>query len=188
MTINNGAQWLMDRNGKIYRLVPPNAKAGQTLPSWGAPGTRWATNSNTEGIEIIAKDDEDVTQAQVDSFKRFAFWHSQVNGYDPQTHILGHGEINGVDPTGAKHPGKYIRQPTEGRKAKVAFEGVLPSMEQRWHSAALTYPSGYPEGAGSARQASGTANPTGSLTSDLNQPGYSGSPVDGHPLRHCIRR
>lgn len=138
-----GTQYIMDRDGTIYKLTPDGTRTNQILPSWGAASTSWANNGTVEGIELIAANDKDVTPAQVQSLTTFAFWHSQVNGYDPTTNVLGHGEVNGFGkPAGIG--GQYVRESTEGYTAKTAFEAALPGMLKTWDQAGLSYPPGLP--------------------------------------------
>lgn len=111
-----GVQYIMDREGVVHRVVPEGTKVEHLKPGEG-PGAG-LNNSNVEGIEIIAADDNDLTPAQIASFARFGAWHSQQFGYDPKTNILGHGEVN---------PHK---QETEGQTAKQALLAFLPEAER----------------------------------------------------------
>lgn len=80
-----GVQYVMDRDGKIEQIGGPGAshmKAG-----WGLMG-RGLSNKNTVGMEVIAKNDQDVTPAQIESAKQFI-----ANNY-PDTPVYGHGEVN----------------------------------------------------------------------------------------------
>jgi hypothetical protein len=80
-----GVEYVMDRDGKIYATGP--AGSSQILPGWGPKGTG-LNNQNTVGMEIIAKDDADVTDAQKKSFAQF------IATRYPNTPIFGHGEVN----------------------------------------------------------------------------------------------
>lgn len=141
-----GTQYLMDRNGTIYKLTPDGTRTNQIKPSWN-PAIPWANNGTTEGIELIARNDGDVTQAQVQSLTSFAFWHAQKYGYDPTTHVVGHGLVNGsAGLNGATRPDG--REDTEGMTAVNAFESALPGMLSTWKLAGLSYGPGLPSSAG----------------------------------------
>lgn len=140
-----GVQYIMDRDGTVYRVAQPGVKVQHFKPGEG-PGAGFS-NVNTEGIEIIANDDTDLTPAQVESFTKFAFWHSTVNGYDPTKAIFGHGEVN--------FTGKYAKQPTEGMTAKNAFEAAYPELEKEWTAGGFNFAPGYPAGPSSILTADG---------------------------------
>jgi hypothetical protein len=91
-----GTQYVMDRDGQIYRTLPQGAKGAQIQNS---PNSN-LSNNNTEGMEIIANDDKDLTQAQIDSAKQFGQTYAQQH---PGVQFYGHGMIN---------PGH--KEPTEG--------------------------------------------------------------------------
>jgi len=79
-----GVEYIMDRNGNITRFS--GAGAAQMMPGWGKG--EGLNNRNTVGMEVIAKDDKDVTPAQVASAKAFI-----AKNY-PDTPVMGHGEVN----------------------------------------------------------------------------------------------
>lgn len=93
-TTGTSAQYIMGRDGTIYQMMPDGGKAYQIKSSWN-PSIPWASNSTTQGIELIAKNDKDVTPAQVAALQQFALKQAQTYGYDPATHVVGHGEVNG---------------------------------------------------------------------------------------------
>ncbi len=80
-----GATYVMDRDGTVYRIVPEGARTNHA----------GNYNASMEGIEVIAKDDSDITPEQIEGFRQFAEWHASSNGYEigPKT-ILGHGEVS----------------------------------------------------------------------------------------------
>lgn len=82
-----GVQYVMDRDGSIYQTLPSGAKGAHILPSKGFG----LDNSNTAGMEVIAKDNSDVTPAQVASGQRFA---AQFAAANPGVQFFGHGEVN----------------------------------------------------------------------------------------------
>jgi hypothetical protein len=77
-----GAQYIMDREGNV---VPTGLKSAHIKPGQGVG--RGLSNKNTEGIEIIAKNDADINEKQVEAVKRFY----KERGYQQ---VFGHGEIN----------------------------------------------------------------------------------------------
>jgi hypothetical protein len=98
-----GAQYIMDRQGKVH----------DTLKEFGYGGTneilndptRGLSNKNVVGMEIIAKDDSDVTQAQAAAAAAF------IRKTYPNIAVYGHGQVN---------PGH--KEATEGQKARLAVE------------------------------------------------------------------
>lgn len=82
-----GVQYVMDRDGTIYRTLPQGAQGAHIMNS---PDGRFS-NANTMGMEVIANNDKDVTPQQVDSAKTFA--QGLVQQY-PGISIYGHGEVN----------------------------------------------------------------------------------------------
>lgn len=86
------AQYVLDRDGTIYRTLPEGYQ-GRQIKSGKGIGQGF-TNANTEGIEVIAKNSEDFTPKQQEALKKFIAWHSQKNLYDPTQTVFGHGEIN----------------------------------------------------------------------------------------------
>jgi hypothetical protein len=82
-----GVQYVMDRDGSIYRTLPPGAQGAHIQNSPNTP----LNNTNTEGMEVIAQNDHDVTPAQVASAKTFAQGYVQQH---PGVSIYGHGEVN----------------------------------------------------------------------------------------------
>lgn len=148
-----GAQYIMDRNGTIYQTVPDGTRTNQVLKSWN-PAIPWASNSTTQGIEIMAKDDKDVTPAQTAALVSFAKQQAAKYGYDPATHVVGHGEINGV---GAPKGETNTREPTEGMTAVKALRADLSNGSasspagSQWASAFAGYQPGAIGGASSSK-------------------------------------
>jgi LysM repeat protein len=117
------SQFIMGRDGTVYQMVPDGQKAYQIKPSWN-PAIPWASNSSTIGIELIAKDDKDITPAQVASLQQFALQQASKYGFDPATNVVGHGEINGQGAPAGTNP-NFLRQPTEGMTAVTALRTYL---------------------------------------------------------------
>jgi len=94
----------------IYRLLPEGEKA------WHAGVTKY--NQNYAGVEIIARDDKDVNEKQVAAAGQLLGWHSQKYGYDPKTHVFGHGEISSN-----KEPDEERKVVTALRAGTLALSG-----------------------------------------------------------------
>lgn len=84
-----GVQYVMDREGKVFQTLPPGARGAHIRPAENGSGLN---NSNALGMEVIAKDDRDVTPAQVAAAKQFI---AQLQKQYPGMQVYGHGEING---------------------------------------------------------------------------------------------
>ena len=82
-----GVQYVMDRDGKITRTLPEGARGAHILRS----EINGLNNGNTQGVEVIAKDDKDVTPAQVAAGRAFA--EAMAKRY-PGLQVFGHGEVN----------------------------------------------------------------------------------------------
>jgi hypothetical protein len=79
-----GVQYVMDREGNIVQTGGPGA--AHMRSGWGQG--QGLSNRNVIGMEIIARDDKDVTPAQAAAYARF-----MAERY-PDTPIYGHGEVN----------------------------------------------------------------------------------------------
>jgi N-acetylmuramoyl-L-alanine amidase len=91
-------QFVIDRDGNIWRIIPEGQQASHIRP--GGTGTIGAAgqglgNHNLEGVEVIAKNDKDVTPEQRAAVGRLVGRRARKFGYDPKTSIYGHGELNG---------------------------------------------------------------------------------------------
>ena len=84
---NLGTQYIMDRDGSVYRFLPSGTQGAHILPST----INDLSNANTEGMEVIAQNDKDITPQQVASARRFAAWYSAQH---PGVQYFGHGEVN----------------------------------------------------------------------------------------------
>lgn len=80
-----GVQYIMDRDGNIH-------EGGGNMRSHIKPGVTpdgmRVSNANTKGMEIIAKNDADITPAQVEAAKQF------MAGKYPGVPAYGHGQVN----------------------------------------------------------------------------------------------
>lgn len=79
-----GVQFIMDRDGNIRQVG--GAGASHMRPGWGAG--EGLSNKNTVGMEVIARDNRDVTPAQVAAAQKF------IAEKYPTLPIYGHGEVN----------------------------------------------------------------------------------------------
>jgi hypothetical protein len=108
-----GVQFTIDRDGNIYRLTPEGTTASHILPGWGMG--KGLSNLNMEGVEVIAKNENDVTEAQRAAIARlYAHEASEYGWKDPATSIFGHGEVN---------PGH--KEADEGATARYIREGRI---------------------------------------------------------------
>jgi hypothetical protein len=85
-----GYNYIVDREGNVVPnpLVPEGTPGQHMRPGWGQKGAG-LSNQNMEGISAIAKDDSDVTPAQIAAIAAFA----KKRQYRPDM-IFGHGEVN----------------------------------------------------------------------------------------------
>ena len=98
-----GVQYIMDRDGKIYQV----GGAGESQMRPGSGAGAGLSNANTVGMEVIAKDDSDVTPQQVAAAREF------VNRTYPGIAVFGHGQVN---------PGH--KQASEGMTIVNAIKGI----------------------------------------------------------------
>jgi len=94
-----GVQFIIDREGKVYRGLPDGSSGGHVVR--GGKGPTDVTNSNSMGVEIIAKEDKDVLIKQCKS----ALLLVKDQGFS-LNQILGHGEVS------------TNKMPSEGQKCK----------------------------------------------------------------------
>ena len=82
-------QYVMDRDGRVFRSLPEGTRGRHLRPS----EINNLSNSNALGIEIIARDDADVTPQQRAAAQNFTNYASSKYGFDPKN-VFGHGELN----------------------------------------------------------------------------------------------
>ena len=101
-----GSQYIMDREGIVHDTQKEfgYGGTGQILPGYGKMGAG-LSNRNTVGMEIVARNDKDVTPAQAAAAAEFMRTHY------PNTPVLGHGQVN---------PGH--REDSEGMTAVAAVQ------------------------------------------------------------------
>ena len=93
-----GVQWIIDKKGKIYQTLPRGSKGAHVK---GGMGPSDLNNSNSQGVEIVANDDNDVNKKQCVAALKLV----KMLGYS-QNQLYGHGEV------------QSNKQPTEGQKCK----------------------------------------------------------------------
>jgi hypothetical protein len=79
-----GVEYGMDREGNIFQIGGPGSSHMRRGQGVGAG----LSNRNTVGMEVIAKNDRDVTPAQREAAMRF------IAERYPNTRVFGHGEVN----------------------------------------------------------------------------------------------
>jgi N-acetyl-anhydromuramyl-L-alanine amidase AmpD len=79
-----GVQYVMDRDGRIFQVG--GAGEHHIMSGWGRGAG--LSNANVVGMEVIAKNDRDVTERQIEAAKKFI-----ARNY-PKTPVFGHGEVN----------------------------------------------------------------------------------------------
>ena len=154
-----GVQFVVDREGKTYRLAPDGAAAAHMRNGWGDKG-QGLSNSNMQGVEVIAKNDKDVTPAQIAAVQKLVALQSHKFGYDPKTSVFGHGEVN---------PGH--KESDEGMSSVNAIRNG-PAVQV----ASLDPTSGLEQGTGTA----GTAIPTGSAANEPGMVNQASQPDASH--------
>ena len=84
-----GSQYIMDRNGVIHDTAKEfgYTGTGQIAKGYGKTGAG-LSNDNTIGMEIVAKDDKDVTPQQAEAFAKF------IAARYPTVPLYGHGQVN----------------------------------------------------------------------------------------------
>ncbi|MCL4743836.1 MAG: phage tail tape measure protein [Burkholderiaceae bacterium] len=100
-----GAHYIMDRDGNIFQMAPDNARLSHMRPGQGVGAG--LSNSNTIGMEVIARNNQDLTPAQIAAGKQ---WIEEMRAKYPGigTNVFGHGEVNphkqGDEGTGIVEP------------------------------------------------------------------------------------
>lgn len=121
-----GVEYVMDRDGKIYQIgrpgaaniMPENKYRQNPILGEGKP---FLTNQNIVGMEVIAKDDKDVTPAQRDAAARF------IRERYPNTPVFGHGEVN----PGHKEPDEGMTITNAIRAERAGGQGQDPEGTNR---------------------------------------------------------
>ena len=87
--VNNASvHFVMDRDGQVYQILPDGSRGKHVLKQ----------NSSYIGVEYIARDDADITQAQRDATKGFVEEVLPRYGLTPSPDtLLGHTDVPGQD-------------------------------------------------------------------------------------------
>ena len=83
-----GSQYIMDRNGVIHDTAREFGYSGSNQILNGTGVGKGLNNSNVVGMEIIAKNDADVTEAQKQAAAAF------IQARYPTLPVFGHGQVN----------------------------------------------------------------------------------------------
>ena len=83
-----GIHWIIDRDGKLYKGLPSGAK-GAHVTSLYPSAPKDLGNSSSQGVEIIAKEDNDILIPQCKTALKLV----KSLGY-PLSNIYGHGEVS----------------------------------------------------------------------------------------------
>jgi hypothetical protein len=102
-----GSQYIMDRNGVIHDVAKEFGYTGSNQILNGQGVGKGLNNGNVVGMEIIAKNDKDVTPQQAQNFANF------YQNRFPGVPTYGHGQVN---------PG--AREPSEGMTAIAALKAL----------------------------------------------------------------
>jgi putative chitinase len=90
-------QWIVDIDGKIHRSLPANSIA---YHAGGANLVPKVTNNNSQGVEVVGKDDADIKQRFDRDIEQYGYPRQaeavrkiiKYLGY-PKENVYGHGEI-----------------------------------------------------------------------------------------------
>jgi N-acetyl-anhydromuramyl-L-alanine amidase AmpD len=93
-----GVQWIIDREGKVFKSFPDGIIAWHAGHSDQRSAPTDLQNDTAQGVEVIAKNDEDVLPIQVVAAFKLIKWL----GYDRDS-VWGHGEVT------------YNKEATEGK-------------------------------------------------------------------------
>ena len=121
-----GVEYVMDRQGNIVKTGGPGAAnianelAYRKSPILG-PGQPFLSNKNIVGMEVIARDDRDVTPEQVAAARKF------IGEKYPGTPVFGHGEVN----PGHKEATEGMTITSAIRAAREAGGGRDPAADRK---------------------------------------------------------
>ena len=83
-----GIHWIIDRDGKLFKGLPSGAK-GAHVTSLYPSAPKDLSNSSSQGVEIIAKEDNDILIPQCKTALKLV---KSLNY--PLSNIYGHGEVS----------------------------------------------------------------------------------------------
>ena len=95
-----GIQWIIDRDGKLYRSLPQGSKGAHIAHQ--KSGMKMINNSTAEGVEISGKNNDDITIKQC----KTALLLIKSLGYS-LSNVYGHGEVS------------TNKNPNEGQRCKA---------------------------------------------------------------------
>jgi hypothetical protein len=107
-----GIQWIIDRDGKLYKSLP-TASFGQHVSPNKSSAPKDLSNKTSQGVEIIASNDDDILPQQC----RTALKLVKMLGY-PTSSLYGHGEL------------QTNKEATEGKTCKdyiIKNYNIIPS-------------------------------------------------------------
>jgi hypothetical protein len=84
-----GVQWVIDREGRIFRTLPIGARGTHILNADLPSVPSDITNSTAEGVEIVGNNDSDILEIQCLSALKII----KGSGYSIEQ-VYGHGEVN----------------------------------------------------------------------------------------------
>jgi hypothetical protein len=131
-------QFVVDREGKTHQILPEGTEASHMRTGWGAKGDG-KSNSNMQGVEVIARNDKDVTDAQKAAVAALVARQATKYGYDPKTSVFGHGEVNpghkeadeGMSSVDIIRSGKYAGSPPKVDEKKQEAYGALKAFGEK---------------------------------------------------------
>jgi len=83
-----GVQWIIDRDGKLYKSLPSGHR-GAHIKMIRSSVPKDLSNRTTQGVEIVAKNDTDISQVQCKTALKLI----KSLGY-PLSNVYGHGEVS----------------------------------------------------------------------------------------------
>lgn len=108
-----GIQWVIDRDGKLFKTLPSGHR-GAHIKLIRSSVPKDLSNRTSQGVEIIAKDDSDITITQC----RTALKLVKSLGY-PLSNIYGHGDVS------------TNRGPEEGKTCKAYIKKYWNTPESK---------------------------------------------------------
>jgi len=115
-------QYIIDRDGSIYRFLPDGAKGQHTYP--GKVNGKTISNSNSIGAELVSaldNADASITDAQVNSAIKLIHWLGIS-----KENVFGHGEVQTTENLRAGgFDTSFTKEPNEGGKVctKIRTQG-----------------------------------------------------------------
>lgn len=108
-----GVQWVIDRDGNLFKTLPSGHR-GAHIKMIRSSVPKDLSNKTAQGVEIIAKDDSDISITQC----RTALKLIKSLGY-PQSNVYGHGDVS------------RNRGPEEGKTCKAYIKKYWSTPESQ---------------------------------------------------------